>query len=95
MACGRAVYVYDTFGGDGWVTPDVYAAMEADHFAGQATDRVIGIEEMERDLADYDPPWERSIETSSSSTTTPAIHVIELIRRPCRTAEAAAAAAAG
>jgi hypothetical protein len=55
MACGRAVYVYDTFGGDGWVTPDAYAAMEPDHFAGQATDRVIGVEEMERDLADYDP----------------------------------------
>ena len=54
MACGRAVYVYDTFGGDGWVTPDTYAAMEADHFAGQATDRVIGAEEMARDLADYD-----------------------------------------
>ena len=54
MACGRAVYVYDTFGGDGWVTPDTYAAMEADHFAGQATDRVIGVEEMARDLADYD-----------------------------------------
>ena len=54
MACGRAVYVYDTFGGDGWLTPDTYAAMEADHFAGQATDRVIGVEEMARDLADYD-----------------------------------------
>lgn len=55
MACGRAVYVYDMFGGDGWVTPHTYAAMEADHFAGQATDCVIGVEEMERDLADYDP----------------------------------------
>jgi hypothetical protein len=55
MACGRAVYLYDMFGGDGWVTPDTYAAMEADHFAGQATDRVIGVEEMEHDLADYDP----------------------------------------
>ncbi len=54
MACGRAVYVYDTFGGDGWLTPNTYAAMEADHFAGQATDRVIGAEEMARDLADYD-----------------------------------------
>ena len=31
------------------------ARMEADHFAGQATDRVIGAEELERDLADYDP----------------------------------------
>ena len=55
MACGRAVYVYDTFGGDGWVTPEAYAALEADHFAGQATDRVIGPAELRRDLADYDP----------------------------------------
>jgi hypothetical protein len=55
MACGRAVYVYDTFGGDGWVTPETYPAMEADHFAGQATDRVIGAAELQRDIADYDP----------------------------------------
>jgi hypothetical protein len=55
MACGRAVYVLDTFGGDGWVTADSYPAMEADHFAGQATNRVIDAEALERDLADYDP----------------------------------------
>jgi hypothetical protein len=55
MACGRAVYVYDTFGGDGWVTPQTYPALEADHFAGQATGRVIGVAELERDLAEYDP----------------------------------------
>ena len=55
MACGRAVYVYDTFGGDGWVTPEMYAEMEADTFAGQATDRVVGVAELERDLADYHP----------------------------------------
>ena len=73
MACGRAVYVYDTFGGDGWVTPDTYAAMEADHFAGQATDRVIGAEEMARDLADYDRRMGRSIVISPSSTTALAI----------------------
>jgi hypothetical protein len=55
MSCGRAVYIFDMFGGDGWVTPEAYPAMEADHFAGQATDRVIGTAELERDLADYDP----------------------------------------
>jgi hypothetical protein len=53
MACGRAVYVYDLFGGDGWVTPDAYPALEADHFAGQATDRVIGEAELAADLAGY------------------------------------------
>jgi len=41
MACGRAVYIYDVFGGDGWVTPESYGALEADMFAGQATGRVI------------------------------------------------------
>jgi hypothetical protein len=55
MACGRAVYVFDMFGGDGWVTPDCYAALEADNFAGLATDRVIDATELARDLVDYDP----------------------------------------
>jgi hypothetical protein len=35
MSCARAVYVFDEFGGDGWVTPESYAGMEADNFAGQ------------------------------------------------------------
>jgi DNA-binding transcriptional regulator YdaS (Cro superfamily) len=54
MGCGRAVYVFDIFGGDGWVTPTNYVALEADHFAGQATGRVVGIAELEADLAAYD-----------------------------------------
>lgn len=36
MSCARAVYVFDEFGGDGWVTPESYPGMEADNFAGQA-----------------------------------------------------------
>lgn len=54
MACGRAVYVYDVFGGDGWVTPESYPALDADNFAGQATDRIIDVATLESDLADYD-----------------------------------------
>jgi hypothetical protein len=54
MACGRAVYVFDLFGGDGWVTPALYPALEADQFAGLATGRVIGRDELARDLAGYD-----------------------------------------
>ena len=54
MACGRAVYVFDLFGGDGWVTPELYPALEADQFAGLATGRVIGREELARDLSEYD-----------------------------------------
>lgn len=37
MSCARAVYVYDQLGGDGWVTPAGYAALEANNFAGLAT----------------------------------------------------------
>ena len=41
MACGRAAYVYDWKGGDGWVTAESYAAIESDGFAGGATGEVI------------------------------------------------------
>jgi hypothetical protein len=35
MSCARAVYVFDEFGSGGWGTPESYAGMEADNFAGQ------------------------------------------------------------
>jgi hypothetical protein len=38
MSCARAVYVFDEFGGDGWVTPESYAGMEADNFTGHTGD---------------------------------------------------------
>ena len=37
MACGRAAYVYDHNGGDGWITPETYERHAADNFAGQST----------------------------------------------------------
>jgi hypothetical protein len=55
MACGRAVYVFDTRGGDGWVTADSYPALEADNFTGTATGRVVTPGDLEHDLAAYDP----------------------------------------
>jgi hypothetical protein len=53
MSCGRAVYVFDLWGGDGWVTPELYPALEADNFAGLATDRVIDRRALAADLAGY------------------------------------------
>jgi hypothetical protein len=53
MACGRAVYIFDMFGGDGWVTPELYETLEADQFAGQATGRVIDAAALVSDLSDY------------------------------------------
>lgn len=54
MSCARAVYVYDEFGGDGWVTPAAYPALEAGNFGGIATP-VRGQRDLEADLTAYDP----------------------------------------
>ncbi|MCW2957719.1 MAG: hypothetical protein JWP18_522 [Solirubrobacterales bacterium] len=55
MSCGRAAYVFDAFGGDGWVTPANYAALEADNFAGHATPLPRTPAQLGADLAAYDP----------------------------------------
>jgi hypothetical protein len=55
MACSRAVYVYDQFGCDGWVTPDSYPAIEADNFAGLATDAIPTAASLRAALDNYDP----------------------------------------
>ncbi len=55
MACGRAAYVLDYNGGDGWVTPETWAAHEARAFAGRATDDVVDARRLRTDLDRYDP----------------------------------------
>jgi hypothetical protein len=55
MACGRAAYVFDHKGGDGWVTPDSYRALEADGFGGRAGSRVITSQRLRQDLSSYHP----------------------------------------
>ena len=55
MAMGRAAYVWDRAGGDGWVTPETYPMIEADGFSGAATDDVIDRERMRADFAAYRP----------------------------------------
>ncbi len=55
MACGKAVYVFDAFGGDGWVRAESYPALEADNFAGLATGRQIQRRDLTADLDGYDP----------------------------------------
>jgi hypothetical protein len=57
MAMGRAAYVWDHGGGDGWVTPESYAALEADGFSGGATDRVVDGATLRADLAGYRMEW--------------------------------------
>lgn len=53
MACGRPTYVYDHLGGDGWVTPTTYSALEADGFGGRAHWDVVDRERLLADLRAY------------------------------------------
>ena len=56
MSCGRAVYLYDQFGGNGWEsTPDNCPCFEADQFAGQGTPAPRSRADLAADLAAYDP----------------------------------------
>lgn len=50
MACGRAAYVFDYVGGDGWVTGESYSRLEADNFGGRATDAVVDRDRLRADL---------------------------------------------
>jgi hypothetical protein len=80
MSCGRPAYVYDAFGGDGWVTADTYDAIEADALAGQAFPDVIDGNRLRRDLAAYDPDMGHVNRTLILKHHQARTHVHELVR---------------
>jgi hypothetical protein len=53
MACGRAAYVYDWNGGDGWMTAESYPEIEADGIAGRSGRTVLDAEALAEDLRRY------------------------------------------
>lgn len=55
MSCGRAAYVMDAFGTDGWVTPDRYEELEGDNFAGRVGRSGLTAERLRADLLAYRP----------------------------------------
>lgn len=55
MACGKAAYVYDWHGGDGWVTPESYPALESDGFAARNGRSVLPPQALVEDLRRYSP----------------------------------------
>jgi len=55
MACGRAAYVYDRHGGDGWVTPQNYPDLEADGFGGRGKSVTVDEARLVEDLRSYSP----------------------------------------
>ncbi len=55
MAAGRAAYVYDHAGGDGWVTPSTWTRLEAGGFTGRSGLGPIDRDRLLRDLANHSP----------------------------------------
>jgi hypothetical protein len=53
MACGRAAFVYDHAGGDGWVTPANYADLEALNFAHPTREALLSADDVSDRLRDY------------------------------------------
>lgn len=97
MSCARAVYVFDEFGGDGWVTPGTYAAAEADNFAGLATDSPRTPGDLRADLEGYhrDMGWiNRELVKTHHAARRHAHAVVEVLRGPARAGRPAATALA-
>jgi hypothetical protein len=92
MACGRAAYVYDVFGSDGWVTPDSYLHLEADGFSGQRGSPPVTLDRFRRDLELYRPDMgaaNRELAMTNHNAHRHAIELVELFeglapRRPAR-----------
>ena len=83
MACGKAAYIYDRYGGDGWVTADTYPALEADGFAGRGDRVVVDAARLGADLRDYSAsmgPVNRDLVVANHRANVHAQELVELIR---------------
>jgi len=84
MASGRAAYVYDYLGGDGWVTPATYPELERSGFTGGATEVVSSAQTVRAGLAAYDPEMgfaNRQLILSHHSAGAHAMSLVELFER--------------
>jgi hypothetical protein len=94
MACGRAAYVYDHNGGDGWVTPERYADLEADNFDGQSGPAPCDADRVRRDLLAYRPEMgatNRELAVVHHGATPHCEQLMELFRRVAPRSEPASA----
>lgn len=83
MACGRAAYVYDWNGGDGWITQESYPAIEADGIAGRSGRSVLDKDRLVEDLGRYSSqmgPVNHDLVIAHHRANVHAQELIELIR---------------
>ena len=84
MACGRAAYVYDWAGGDGWVTAESYPTIERDGFGGRSHGEIVDADRLRVDLRAYDPamgPVNRDLIIAHHRANLHAQKLVELVRR--------------
>ena len=84
MACGRAAYVYDWHGGDGWMTEESYAAIEADGISGRGGRETITAERLAEDMRRYSPamgPVNHDLVVAHHRANVHAQQLLELFRR--------------
>jgi hypothetical protein len=84
MACGRAAYVFDTFGSDGWVTPESYSRLEADNFSGQTGSPPVDVERLCSDLQLFRPEMgaaNRELAVVNHSANKHAVELVEVFER--------------
>jgi len=80
MASGLAAYVYGVVGGDGWVTPDSYPAVEADGFAGRGTPTEIDEQALALGLSDWRPEMGERNRDLATLHHDGSAHVLELVK---------------
>lgn len=84
MACGRAAYVYDVFGSDGWVTRESYPRLEADGFSGQRGTPPVTLDRFVSDLDLYRPEMgaaNRELAMTNHNAHRHAAELVELFER--------------
>jgi hypothetical protein len=94
MSCGRAAYVYDHHGGDGWVTPSSYTALEAVNFDGQPDTPSRDTASLREDLRAYRADMgavNRDLAVARHSATSHCEALVELFGRIAPRSEPAAA----
>ena len=84
MAAGRAAYVYDHAGADGWVTPATWERLEEGGFAGRTGLGSVDRGGLVRDLANYHPRMgaeNRELARRHHRISAHAVAVVDLLER--------------
>jgi hypothetical protein len=84
MACGRAAYVFDHNGAEGWVTAESYPVLVADNFGGQSRPVPIDEDRLVADLESYDAGMglvNRDLAVAHHGATKHAAALVEVLER--------------